>query len=195
MRYLRTIPILGLAITLGMLTVSAPFVDPASAAAAGQRDKDKASKASKAKARPGDTGAATSSASDATRVAAGYRVAIAGATLRGVTVSTLSDEVEVIEHRSGTADGTTTLTSGRSLPSEVILTGSGAIPRVVLDQWRALEGGKPRKENVAVEVLDAAGEVIYQHRLYNTLPRKLTTSPGKNKWTLTLAVERLELYR
>jgi hypothetical protein len=192
MRHLRTIPILGLALTLGMLTVSAPFVDPTSAAAAGPRDKNKASKT---KTRPGNAGAATSSASDPTRVAAGYRVRIAGATLRGVTASTLSDEVEVIEHRSGSDDRTITLTSGRGLLSEVTLTGTGAIPRVVLDQWRALEDGKPRKEDVAIEVLDAAGEVIYQHRLYSTLPRKLTTSPAKNKWTLTLAVERLDLYR
>ena len=79
--------------------------------------------------------------------------------------------------------------------AEVTLNGTGPMPAILLDYWRALKDGKPRKEDIAVETLDASGVPIFQHRLYSALPRELTTSPSKDKWTMTLAVEKLDLYR
>jgi hypothetical protein len=188
MRHVRILPILGLAMTLGMSSVGVPFAD-STAAAAAPRDKKKA--ADKAKTSKGTTAPAGQA-----RKAVGYRVRIAGATLPGVNASTLSDEVEVVQYRKGNDSGNaTTIATGRALVAEVTLTASGSIPRIVLDYWRAVKDGKPRKEDIAIETLDAAGAVIYQHRLHGALPRKLTTSPAKDKWTLTVAVERLDLYR
>ena len=183
MRHLRILPILGLALTLG----SAPFIDPGAAEAA-----PKDPKASKAKHKA--SGGSTSTAPDPNRRATGYRVRMGGATLPGVSASVLEDEVQIAEHRSGT-DGRTTISAGRFAVAEVTLSGTGPIPSPLLGHWRALKDGKPRKEDIAVETLDASGVAIYQHRLYSTLPRKLTTSPGKDKWTMTLAVETIDLYR
>jgi hypothetical protein len=198
------VPILGLTFTLATLSVSAPFVEPVAAASFDKRKPDKRKTESSeakfdrraAKTKRGQSAPPQNSMRpvvDPSRRATSYRVVLAGATLPGVTVSPLSEEVEVIETRRDTRY--VELSPGRVVRGEVTLTGTGPIPLPVLDQWRAIEDGAVRKEGVAVQTLDSAGEMIYEHRLIGTFPRKLTTSPEKDKWTLTLAVQGFELFR
>jgi hypothetical protein len=196
---LAVLPILGLTFTFATLSISAPLVEPAAAASFDKRKPDKRKvdhsaldrRAAKNKgSAPRDS---MRPAVDASRKATSYRVLLAGATLPGVTVSPLSEEVELVETRRD--NRSVQLSPGRVVRGEVTLTGNGPIPLVVLDQWRAVEDGAVRKESVAVRTFDSAGEAIYEHRLIGTFPRKLTTTPDKDKWTLTLAVEAFELFR
>ncbi len=166
---------------------SAPFIDPSAAWAA-----PKPPRPSKVDKKPPK--APAKQAPDPNRKATGYRVRMAGITLPGVSVSALTDEVQVVETRSGN-DGRTRISAGRAVVGEVTLNGTGPIPRILVDLWHALEDGNPHTEDIAVETLDDAGVPIYQHRLFRALPKKLTTTPGKDKWTMTFAVETMELYR
>lgn len=200
------LPILGLTFTFATLSISAPLVEPAAAASFDKRKPDKRQVDSKIdrskfdrRAVKNKRGQATTPQNvmrpivDPSRKATGYRVVLGGADLPGVTVSPLSEEVELVETRRDSRS--VQLAPGRVVRGEVTLTGSGPIPLPVLDQWRAVEDGAARKEGVAVRTFDSAGETIYEHRLIGTFPRKLTTLPDKDKWTLTLAVEAFELFR
>lgn len=200
---LAVLPVLGLSFTLVTLSISAPLVDSASAAPLDKRkahkrkfdkssvDQGKFDRAVKRN-QGGPPADSLRPSVDPSRRATSYRVVLGGATLPGVTVSPLGEEVEVVETRRD--NRSVQLSPGRVVRGEVTLTGSGPIPLPVLDQWRGVEEGDVRKQGVAVVTLDSGGAAIYEHRLIGTFPSKLTVSPEKDKWTLTLAVEDFVLF-
>ena len=124
---------------------------------------------------------------------AGWRVVVGGAVLAGVKVAPISSQVEVIEYQDST-NLFVKKRPGQPRANDVKIYGFGAMSSSLQKWYANTEKGIADKRTVELRVVDSTGKVLRTHRATKAFPSRLEVIPSGDKWVMTLAVEKLEMF-